>query len=125
MKVCVERVLDKNIYFSTEYGKGKGVWKGDERPTMAEYYVELDVDRLYRYDDFIISKNEEFQMNISNEENQLTLLLLEYDELGCATFRLGDSIVEIETIFDERFFALKNLYLKFSVEELYLYDENI
>lgn len=48
-----------------------------------------------------------------------------YDENGCATFKIGDSIVEIETNYDERFYILKNLYVTILVEKLNIYDENL
>lgn len=28
MKIYVEKVLDEVVYFSTDYGKAKGIWKG-------------------------------------------------------------------------------------------------
>ena len=43
----------------------------------------------------------------------------------CATFRFGDAIIEIETNFDELFYAMKNSYLTISVEKLNIYDENL
>ena len=64
-------------------------------------------------------------MKVLDEKNQLTLLLLEYDEDGCATFQLGDSIIEIETNFDERFYELKNSYIMLDVEKINVYDENL
>lgn len=125
MKICVDKVLNENIYFSTDYGKAKGIWKGDNRPIEKEYYVELDIDMKYNYDDLIVSNTKEFQIKILNEKIQLTLLLLEYDEFGCATFRFGDSIIEVETNFDARFLELKNFYVTIFVEKLNIYDENI
>lgn len=125
MKIFIDNVLDENIYFSTDYGKAKGIWKGVNRPIEKEYYVELDIERLYDYDDLIVSEIKEYQMKILDENIQLTLLLLEYDEDGCATFRFGDSIIEIETNFDERFCALKNSYVTIYVEKLNIYDENL
>ena len=50
---------------------------------------------------------------------------IKYDEDGCATFQLGDSIIEIETAYDERFYALKNSYITLFVEKLNVYDENL
>ena len=32
MKIVIDKVLDKNIYFSTDYGMAKGIWKGTNRP---------------------------------------------------------------------------------------------
>ena len=124
MKIYVDKVLNENIYFSTDYGKAKGIWKGVNRPIEKEYYVELDIDMLYNYDDLIVSKIKEYRMEMLDEKIQLTLLFLEYDEDGCATFRFGDSIIEIETNFDERFCALKNSYITIFVQELNIYDEN-
>lgn len=125
MKIYVDKVLNEIIYFNTDYGKAKGIWKGTGRPIEKEYYVELDIDRLYNYDDLMVNKIEEYQIKISDENIQLTLLFLEYDEDGCATFQFGDTIIEIETNFDERFYALKNLYVTIFVEKLNVYDENL
>lgn len=125
MKIYVNKVVNENIYFFTDYGKAKGIWKGTNRPIEKEYYVELDIDMLYNYEDLIVSKIKEYRMEMLDEKIQLTLLFLEYDEDGCATFRFDDSIIEIETNFDERFCALKNSYVTISVEELNIYDENL
>ena len=32
MKIYVEKVLDEVVYFSTDYGKAKGIWKDNNRP---------------------------------------------------------------------------------------------
>ena len=100
MKIVIDKILDENIYFSTDYGMAKGIWKGANRPIQKEYYVELDIDGLYSYDNVFVNNTKEYQMRIIDGKNQLTLLLLEYDEDGCATFQLGDSIIEIETAYD-------------------------
>ena len=31
MKIYVEKVLDEVVYFSTDYGNAKGIWKGNNR----------------------------------------------------------------------------------------------
>lgn len=125
MKIYVDQVFNKIIYFSTAYGNARGIWRGVNRPNKREYFVELDIDIKYNYDDFMVSKVKEYQMKIVDDKTYLTLLFLEYDELGCATFRLGDSIIEIETNIDDRFLALKNLFVIVSVEKINIYDENI
>ena len=125
MKIVIDKVLDENIYFSTDYGMAKGIWKGTNRPIQKEYYVELDIDGLYSYDNVFVNNTKEYQMRILDGKNQLTLLLLEYDEDGCATFQLGDSIIEIETAYDERFYALKNSFIMLFAEKLNVYDENL
>lgn len=125
MKIFIDKVLNKSVFFSTEYGDGKGVWKSINKPVEKEYFVELDIDILYNYDDFGASTIEEYRMKICDGKILFNLLLLEYDEFGCATFRFGDSIIEIETNYDERFLALKNSYVTVFVEKLNIYDENV
>ena len=125
MKIYVDQVFNKIIYFSTAYGNARGIWRGVNRPNKREYFVELDIDIKYNYDDFMVSKVKEYQMKIVDDKTYLTLLFLEYDELGCATFRLGDSIIEIETNIDDGFLALKNLFVIVSVEKINIYDGNI
>lgn len=125
MKIIVDKIIGENVYFSTEYGNGKGIWKSHNKPIKKEYFVELDIDMLHNYDDFSYSKIEAYQMKICDEKILLSIILLEYDEFGCATFRLGDSIIEIETNYDIRFLELKNSYVTVLVEKLNIYDENI
>lgn len=125
MKIYVEKVSDEVVYFSTDYGKAKGLWKGNNRPIEKAYYVEMDIEMLCDYDYFVLCDMKEYHIEMVDENIQLTLLLLEYDEDGCATFQFGDTIIEIETNFDERFYALKNSFLTICVEELNIYDENL
>lgn len=32
MKIFIYRILDKQIYFFTDYGEGRGIWKEDTEP---------------------------------------------------------------------------------------------
>jgi len=120
MKIFINRILDKQIYFSTDYGEGRGIWKEDTRPFQKEYFVEFDISKLYSYKELIISKTEEYKIGIYD-----TLLLTGYDEYGCATFQFGNSIIEIETNYDNRILALIGKYIVILVENLDIYDENL
>ena len=40
MKIVIDKILDENIYFSTDYGMAKGMERAN-RPIQKEYYVEL------------------------------------------------------------------------------------
>ena len=62
MKIVIDKILDENIYFSTDYGMAKGIWKGANRPIQKEYYVELDIDGLYSYDNVFVNNTKEYQM---------------------------------------------------------------
>ena len=125
MKIYVNKISNENIYFSTEYGKAKGIWKGADKPREKEYYVEVDIEKKCKYDDMFVCGKKAYQINIFDKNIQLTLLFLEYDEYGCATLKLGDSLIEMETYFDERFYSLKNLFVTIYVEQLYVYDINL
>ena len=46
MKIYVEKVLDEVVYFSTDYGRAKGIWKGNNISTNKVYYIEMDIDCL-------------------------------------------------------------------------------
>lgn len=85
----------------------------------------VDNDRIFSADGTRSIRFGNHEMNSMDTTKFHLLLLLEYDEDGCAIFQFGDSIIEIETNFDERFYAMKNSYLTISVEKLNLYDENL
>ncbi len=125
MKIFINRILDKQIYFSTDYGEGRGIWKEDTRPFQKEYFVEFDISKLYSYKELIISKTEEYKIGIYDNKINLTLLLTGYDEYGCATFQFGNSIIEIETNYDNQILALIGKYIVILVENLDIYDENL
>ena len=125
MKIYVENVINDNIQFSTEYGQGRGKWKSDDSPVKKEYFVEFDIEGVCSYTDFVSSSINEYQIEMQGDKIGLTMLLIEYDESGCATFQIGDSLVEIETKFDKRFLTLVGSYVTIKVEELGIYDENV
>ena len=124
MKIQVEQVVNNIVYFTTKYGRGRAIWKESDKLEEKEYFAEFDIDTVYKYDDINLSSTKEYQIKIYNDQNLLTMLFIEYDESGCATFRWGESIVEIETVYDERFMTLLNLYVTIIVETLNIYNEN-
>ncbi len=125
MKIFIYRILDKQIYFFTDYGEGRGIWKEDTEPFQKEYFVEFDISKLYSYKELIISKTEEYKIGIYDNKINLTLLLTGYDEYGCATFQFSNSIIEIETNYDNQILALIGKYIVILVENLDIYDENL
>lgn len=57
--------------------------------------MEFDITEKYRYEDISASNFKQYRMESTENRMRLTMLLLEYDEQGCASFRFGDSIVEL------------------------------
>lgn len=125
MKIYIEDVKDTEITFLTKHGTGKAIWKSNHIPTIGEYIVEFDIIDVYNYSDFNISDKREFYVGICEKGTVLTLLLMEYEESGCATFRMGDSIIEMETNYDIRFKALEGTYVSVYVKQLEIYENEI
>lgn len=125
MKIHIDKILNERIYFSTDYGMVKGIWKENNQPVKEDYDVELDVEKIYDYNDLVICDKKEYKIQMLGEKIQLTLLLSDYAENGEAVFRLGDSIMIIETNYDKRFYELKNSFVTILVEQLYIYDMNL
>ena len=58
MKIYVEKVLDEVVYFSTDYGKARGIWKGNNRPfnkvwEVSSHSEERDTDSPSKKDDVL------------------------------------------------------------------------
>lgn len=123
MKIHVNGVKNERVYFTTEYGEGNGIWKSKTIPLEKDYFVEFDIADKYQYIDISVNCNNQYQIGSAENKVCLTMLLLQYDMQGCASFQFGDSVVELETSYDERFLKLINSYLDIYVTDLYLYDE--
>ena len=123
MKICINGLKKERVYFTTEYGVGRGIWKSKNSPVRKDYFVEFDIADTCCYEDISVSNFKQYRMESTEDRMCLTMLLMEYDEQGCASFRFGDSIVELETYYDEKFLALVNSYLDIYTGKLYLYDE--
>ena len=115
----------KQFIFLQIMEKDGGEWKGEKRPEKEEYFIELDIPDLHAYDDFIKSQEKEYKIKLYGNKIKLNMLFLEYNRNGCATLRIGNSIIEIETGYDERFWLLVGEYVSLLVENIVLYDENI
>ena len=125
MIIHIDKVVKEQVYFTTEYGQGEGVWQSENKPVEKDYFVEFDIEGLYEFADICKASKKQFQIKMLNGKVNLTLLLLEYDNNGCATFRFGDSLIEMESKFDNRFLLLVNSYVTVCVKRLCLYDEAI
>lgn len=75
MKIYVEKVLDEVVYFSTDYGNAKGIWKGNNRPIDKVYYVEMDIDMLCDYESFVLCDTKEYHIEMVNGNIQISFRL--------------------------------------------------
>ena len=96
MKICINGLKKERVYFTTEYGVGRGIWKSKNSPVRKDYFVEFDIADTCCYEDISVSNFKQYRMESTEDRMCLTMLLMEYDEQGCASFRFGDSIVELD-----------------------------
>lgn len=125
MKIYIENIKDKEIIFLTRHGTGKGIWSSNKIPAIGEYIVEFNITDVYDYSAFNISSKKEFHVDICEKGTVLTLLLLEYEKSGCATFQMGDSLIEMETNYDMRFKELVGTYVSVYVKQLEIYENEV
>lgn len=125
MKIVINDIHEDNVQFTSEYGTGRGIWN-DEMPQInQEYFVEFEIRKILDINEVRVSQSESCSLESVSGKNLLTMQLIDYDDDGCATFMLGDSIVDIETKYNVRFLELKNRYLTLVVMNLYLYNMDI
>lgn len=88
MKIYVEKVLDEVVYFSTDYGNAKGIWKGNNRPIDKVYYVEMDIDMLCDYESFVLCDTKEYHIEMVNGNIQLPYYCLNMKKTDAQHFNL-------------------------------------
>ena len=126
MKIKVDSIKNDVIQFSTALGNGTGRWRGTVKPQIGKiYYVEFDIEGVIDKTELCISDHEECDMKVVNDTNIFTMQLIDYEDTGCATFLLGDTLFCVETEYDTFFLQMKNSFLKMNIGDLYLYDTDL
>ena len=125
MKIEITLISDKQISFISKYGHAVGIWRDEILPEKKMYSVEIDVTELIKYDDITIGDGNEPRIELTSEGILISGLLIEYDANGCATLKIGDSLVEIETDFNINFSFICGQYISFIVSRIDIYDEHI
>lgn len=125
MEVTIKSIEGNRVEFESPYGSAIGIWKDEILVNKRKYSVELDITELIKYDDIKLSSNNEPRIELNSNGILIVGLLVEYNTDGCAILKLGDSLIEIETIFNEAFSSMCGYYILFVVSEIYLYDEHL
>lgn len=99
MEVTIKTIEGNKVEFESPYGSAIGIWKDKFWVNIGKYNVELDITELLKYDDIKLSSNNEPRIELNPNGILIVGLLVEYNTDGCAILKLGDSLVEIETIF--------------------------
>jgi hypothetical protein len=98
------KILDvKNIQneikvkFETSIGTGAGTWNG-ELPTLGDCTdIEIDIDDNFDWGKNIITSNKDICMiAIENNLFRFVAQVISYEDDGCLTIKLGDSIIFLD-----------------------------
>ncbi len=125
MKIKIEKIEDDIVYIDTGYGVAKGLWQGNNPPTLSEYHVSLTPQGKYRFEDFQVSKTEGYHIQIVDNKNIMVFTMIRYEGEGWLLAQFGDSSLLITIEKDERFNQLYNKYLIIEIDDLYIYDQNV
>ena len=125
MKINVDNINNNVVSFSSEFGNGLGIWVGEYPHLNKEYHVEFEIRKTIKKNDVHLSESNTGSIEVVNDRNLLTMQLIDYENTGCATFLLGDLIVDIETQYDLFFPSVKNKFLEICIDDLYIYAYEI
>lgn len=94
MKILIEQILaNKRIIFSSEFGKGIAIWRGDDRK-YKEYEVEVDIE-----DDLIWGqsvKQSGHKVPSISTDGQISNFIGIFESIdadGYSVLRIGNSII--------------------------------
>lgn len=125
VEIKVKQIKKSLVSFSSKYGNAVGIWKDDDAPTLKKYDVELTINDVIECALIQEINAIESKLELCGEKIHIVALLSDYDGGGCATLRMGESIVEVETQYDEKFYSLCGNYISFDVNEIEIYDTHI
>lgn len=125
MKIKVDYVFDNNVQFTSNYGVGIGKLIDVVPQLNQDYYVEFEIREIFSILDFNVVDTEKSIIKRVNDKLLLTMQLIDYEDTGCASFMLGDTVIDIETKYHDDFKKLINKYLSLQVADLYLYSVDI
>lgn len=125
MEVIIKSIEGNRVEFESPYGSAIGIWEDEIQANQKKYSVELDIKEMIKYDDIKLSRINEPKIELNSNGVLICGMLVEYHVDGYAVLKLGDSLIAIETVFDEAFLSRCGCYILFVVPEIYLYDEHL
>lgn len=125
MVIEIKLISVNQVSFISKYGCAIGTWKDEIAPEEKVYNVEIDIVQLIKYNDIRVGDSNEPRIESVLGGILISGLLIEYDVDGCATLRLGDTLIEVETEFDANFSYICGQYISFMVSKIDIYDEHI
>lgn len=93
MKIGIDKFMQNEVIFRTEYGKGKGKWGASERPPYGETDVEFEIEDELVWGNNVVLADGDAAMAISNQQVLFQGILESVDGDNCAVLRMKDSIL--------------------------------
>ncbi|MBT2293063.1 hypothetical protein J7E73_28915 [Paenibacillus albidus] len=92
--------LRKNeMFFTSAYGDGKGIWCGPERLPTGETEVEFELSQLFmRWVDIIPAGSSPAGIALERDKVVFTGLLEDIDEEGTGYLRIGGGLIMFESL---------------------------
>lgn len=109
------------VNFISQYGGSIAIWIGKTPKINSIYNVELEVRKSCDWQTDIVRVNEEPKIYFNGYGISIVGFFESIDNDGCADIRIGNALLLLET--KGKPFRLKSK-IKFSVEEIYLYEVN-
>ena len=125
MKVMIKSIEGNRVEFESPYGSAIGIWEDAILADKKEFSVELDIKEVIKYDDIKLSRINEPKIELNSNGVLICGMLVEYNADGYAVLKLGDSLIAIETVFNEAFPPMCGCYILLVVSQIYLYDEHL
>lgn len=103
MKIFIEKLIEKKAFdeylinFSTNYGKGIGIWKGEEPQEGIECFVEIDIDDILKWQKDIVYFEENYSISYDSKKIYISGKFESIEDDGYTILRIEDSIIAIET----------------------------
>lgn len=87
------------IRFSSPYGSAHGYWMDQNPEINKSYHVEFDIPQVLVWGkDIKEAESDEYSVGYDENGNIfIRSMFHSYDESGCLTVRLGESLVLVET----------------------------
>lgn len=87
------------VYFSTEYGEGKGIWNGGPAVPGTVHEVEFELTALFmRWVDIVPASHSEYSIKLDRDEIILTGVLENLEEDGTGYLRLAGDLIMFECL---------------------------
>ena len=108
------------VYFTSPYGEGKGIWCGGLLTLGENYEVEFEINQLLvRWIDIVPANTMDYRITLDTDVTLLTGRLDNIEEDGTAYLQWGDSLIMFECLGEP---MMLGTFVEVKTAELRIYD---